>query len=258
MCALSTHSLCMTTNNEAMGEGVAVLIPCYNESATIIDVVNDFVRALPLSHIYVYDNNSTDNSLELVRNYIAKNPNSNVHVKEEKQQGKGNVIRSMFSDIEAQVYLMVDADRTYFASDALKLIELIQRSECDMAVGDRLSSSYFDENKRHMHGFGNRLIRFMVNFHFNKERKLNYIHDIMTGYRAFSRRFVTEFPCQSAGFEVETEMTVFALKNGLKVSCTPIAYKDRPEGSVSKLNTYRDGMKILSLIFMFILGVRRV
>lgn len=251
----------LKSNEPAIGKtlhaDIAILIPCYNESATIKNVINDFHRALPHAHIFVYDNNSSDDSVAQILEYKAHHPDVLLDLRFEKRQGKGHVISSMFNDIEANVYVMVDADSTYHAHDAQKLITLIQQEQVDMAVGDRLSSSYFEENTRRFHNFGNRLIRNLVNLGFNKRRQENYIHDIMTGYRAFSRSYIKSFPCESQGFEIETEMTIFALKNNFKVACIPIAYNDRPEGSTSKLNTFKDGLKILVLIFMFMFKLKK-
>lgn len=220
---------------------VAVLIPCYNEAKAIATVVSDFHRALPDAKIYVYDNNSTDNSAEL-----AKKAYAGVIVRREPLQGKGNVVRSMFRDISADIYLMVDADNTYFASDAPKLIQAIQDG-ADMAIGDRLNSTYFSENKRFGHNFGNVLVRKVINSIFS-----SHIEDVMTGYRAFSRRFVKSFPVMSDGFQIETEMTIHALDKKMHLASIPIQYQDRSADNPSKLNTYGDGMKVLLKIFNMI------
>lgn len=214
----------------------AVLIPCYNEAATIEKVVRDFKTVLPHADIYVYDNNSTDNTDEIARG-------AGAIVCYEYKQGKGNVVRSMFRDIEADCYIMADGDDTYPASFAPELEKLVLEKGADMAVGDRLSSTYFTENKRPFHNLGNVLVRGLINFLFKAKLK-----DIMTGFRAFSRDFVKSFPVTSKGFEIETEMTVFALDNNFRIMETPIEYRDRPEGSESKLNTYSDGLKVLSTI----------
>lgn len=214
----------------------AVLIPCYNEAATIEKVVRDFKTALPHADIYVYDNNSTDNTDEIARG-------AGAIVCYEYKQGKGNVVRSMFREIEADCYIMADGDDTYPASFAPELEKLVLEKGADMAVGDRLSSTYFTENKRPFHNLGNVLVRGLINFLFKAKLK-----DIMTGFRAFSRDFVKSFPVTSKGFEIETEMTVFALDNNFRIMETPIEYRDRPEGSESKLNTYSDGLKVLSTI----------
>jgi glycosyltransferase involved in cell wall biosynthesis len=219
---------------------IAVLIPCFNESATIEKVVNDFKIQLPEAKIYVFDNNSTDNT-----DGIAKKAGATVyHVY---QQGKGNVIREMFRNIQADCYIMTDGDDTYPASFAKKMIDPIIENRADMVIGDRLSSTYFQENKRPFHNFGNKLVRFLINFLWKSDVK-----DIMTGYRAFNDRFVKLFPVMSPGFEVETEMTIHALDKRFKIKEIPIEYKDRPEGSESKLNTYRDGLKVLKTISLLV------
>lgn len=216
---------------------IAVLIPCYNESLTIKKVVEDFKRVLPDADIYVYDNNSTDNSYDIALK-------AGAIVRREYRQGKGNVIRSMFRDIDADYYLMVDGDDTYPAEFAPGLIQLAIDKKADMVNGDRLSNgTYAQENKRGFHELGNNLVRNLVNWIFKS--KLN---DIMTGYRVFSNVFVKNFPVLSSGFQIETEMTAFALNYQYFVLESPIEYRDRPEGSVSKLNTFRDGYRVLSLI----------
>ena len=212
---------------------IAVLIPCYNEAKTIKDVVEGFRKSLPEAKIYVYDNNSTDRTDEIAQK-------AGAIVRYEHRQGKGNVIRSMFREIEAKCYIMVDGDNTYSPNDARKMVQYILNDGYDMVVGDRLSSSYFKENKRMFHGFGNRLVRRMVNDLFHGE-----VNDIMTGYRAFSRLFVKSFPVLSKGFEIETEMTIHALDKNFSIISTMVEYKDREEGSVSKLNTYKDGIKVI-------------
>lgn len=215
---------------------IAVLIPCYNESKTIEKVVKSFKKELPDATIYVYDNNSTDKTDELARK-------SGAIVRYETRQGKGNVIRTMFREIDAEVYLMVDGDNTYPSSYAKELCCGVLNENCDMVIGDRLSSTYFTENKRAFHNFGNKLVRKLI----NKLFKGN-IKDIMTGYRAFSYKFVKTFPVLSKNFEIETEMTIHALDKNLKVKNVIIEYRDREEGSVSKLDTYSDGIKVMSTI----------
>ena len=215
----------------------AVLIPCYNEATSIEKVINDFKQQLPDATIYVYDNNSTDNTADIARRAGAV-------VKHEFRQGKGNVVRSMFRDIDADCYLMVDGDDTYPAENAKEMCQLVEEG-ADMVIGDRLSSTYFTENKRPFHNDGNRLVRFLINKIFN-----NNIHDIMTGYRALSHTFVKNFPIISRNFEIETEMTIHALDKNFLIRELKINYRDRQEGSVSKLNTYLDGMKVVSTIFM--------
>ena len=215
---------------------IAVLIPCYNESKTIEKVVRDFRSVLPEATIYVYDNNSTDNSARLAEQAGAV-------VRHEYKQGKGNVIRRMFREIDAQVYLMTDGDDTYPADKAREMADLVLYKQADMVVGDRLSSTYFTENKRLFHNFGNTLVRFAINTLFRAK-----IRDVMTGCRAFSFDFVKTFPVLSAGFEIETEMTIHALDKNMKIDHVIIPYRDRPAGSESKLNTVRDGLKVLRTI----------
>ncbi len=215
---------------------IAVLIPCYNESLTVQKVVTDWKTALPEATVYVYDNNSTDGTDELARQAGAT-------VRYEYQQGKGNVIRRMFREIDAQVYVMVDGDDTYPADCAREMVDLVLSRQVDMVVGDRLSSTYFTENKRPFHNFGNTLVRFSINTLFSAN-----VRDIMTGCRAFSYEFVKTFPVLSGGFEIETEMTIHALDKNLHIANVVIPYKDRPEGSSSKLNTVSDGLKVLKTI----------
>lgn len=215
---------------------IAVLIPCYNESKTIKKVVEDYKKALPEADIYVYDNNSNDHTDEIARK-------AGAIVKYEYRQGKGNVIRSMFKDIDADCYLMIDGDDTYPAENAREMCDLILEKKADMVIGDRLSSTYFTENKRPFHNFGNRLVRGLINFLFESD-----VRDIMTGYRAFSYEFVKTFPVLSKGFEIETEMTIHALDKNFLLKEVKVGYRDRPAGSVSKLNTYRDGFRVLKTI----------
>ena len=215
---------------------IAVLIPCYNESKTIEKVVKDYKKVLPNADIYVYDNNSTDGT-----DKIAKK--AGAIVKYEYRQGKGNVIRSMFRDIDADCYLMIDGDDTYPKENAKEMCDLVLEGKADMVIGDRLSSTYFTENKRPFHNFGNKLVRGLINTLFKSD-----IRDIMTGYRAFSYEFVKTFPVLSKGFEIETEMTIHALDKNFLLKEIPVEYRDRPEGSVSKLNTYSDGFRVLKTI----------
>lgn len=215
---------------------IAILIPCYNESKTITKVVTDWKQALPEAVIYVYDNNSSDETAELAARAGAV-------VRHEYLQGKGNVIRRMFRDIDAKAYLMVDGDDTYPAEFGREMIDKVLNRHADMVVGDRLSSTYFEENKRPFHNFGNTLVRKSINMLFK-----NDIKDIMTGYRAFSYNFVKTFPVLSKGFEIETEMSIHAIDKNMKVENVVIEYRDRPEGSESKLNTYSDGLKVLRTI----------
>ncbi len=215
---------------------IAVIIPCYNEAQTIGKVVSDFKRQLPDATVYVFDNNSSDNTAEIAAD------NGAVVMKESKQ-GKGFVVRSMFRTIEADCYVMVDGDDTYPAESVNDIIAPILEKKADMVIGDRLSSTYFTENKRPFHNFGNVLVRTLVNKVFK-----NNVHDIMTGYRAFSREFVKSFPVLSNGFEIETEMTIFALDRRFKISEIVIDYRDRPAGSQSKLSTVSDGIKVLKTI----------
>lgn len=215
---------------------IAVLIPCYNEESTIEKVITDYRRRLPDSRIYVYDNNSTDRTAAIARE-------SGAIVRRERQQGKGNVIRRMFREIDAQVYLMVDGDDTYPAEYAPEMVRLVLEEQADMVVGDRLSSTYFTENKRPFHNFGNLLVRKSINALFGCQ-----IKDMMTGYRAFSYQFVKTFPVLSRGFEIETEMSVHAAQHHMQIENVVVDYRDRPDGSVSKLNTYNDGIRVLFTI----------
>lgn len=215
---------------------IAVLIPCYNESKTIGKVINDFRKVLPEATIYVYDNNSTDGTAEIAKREGAI-------VRYEYQQGKGNVIRRMFREIDAECYIMVDGDDTYPAEYASEMVEKVLDRNVDMVVGDRLSSTYFEENKRPFHNFGNSIVRSGINLLFKSQ-----IKDIMTGYRAFSYQFVKTFPVLSKGFEIETEMSIHAIDKKMFVENVVINYRDRPEGSESKLNTYSDGVKVIRTI----------
>ena len=215
---------------------IAVLIPCYNESKTIEKVVTDFRKQLPEAVIYVYDNNSTDGTDEIARKAGAV-------VRYEFQQGKGNVIRRMFAEIDAQCYVMVDGDDTYPADQVKQMVDKVLINRADMVVGDRLSSTYFEENKRPFHNFGNSIVSASINALFK-----NDIKDIMTGYRAFSYRFVKTFPVLSKGFEIETEMSIHAIDKNMYVENVVIEYRDRPQGSESKLNTYSDGFKVIKTI----------
>ncbi len=216
---------------------IAVLIPCYNEAQTIGKVVSDWKRELPDAIVYVYDNNSDDDTAAIA-------DQAGAIVRHEYMQGKGNVIRRMFRDIEAEAYIMVDGDDTYPAEYGRKMVDEILSKNIDMVVGDRLSSTYYEENKRLFHNFGNSLVRASINHLFSSN-----IRDIMTGYRAFSYLFVKSFPVLSKGFEIETEMTIHAVHNNMSVSNVVIEYRDRPQGSESKLNTYSDGAKVLKTIF---------
>ena len=215
---------------------IAVLIPCYNEAQTIEKVIRDFRAVLPETVIYVYDNNSSDDTATIAANAGAV-------VRHEYQQGKGNVIRRMFRDIDAKCYIMTDGDDTYPADNAREMADAVLTRNVDMVVGDRLSSTYFQENKRPFHNFGNSIVRWSINtlFHSN-------IKDIMTGYRAFSYQFVKSFPVLSQGFEIETEMSIHAVDKNMLLENVVIEYRDRPEGSESKLNTYSDGFKVIFTI----------
>ena len=224
---------------EIEGLSIAVLLPCYNEEVTIGKVVRDFKAALPGATVYVYDNNSTDRTAEIAAAEGAI-------VRREPRQGKGNVIRAMFEDIDADVYVMADGDDTDPADAAPAMVAKVLDGY-DMVIGDRLSSTYFQENKRPFHNFGNRLVRGSINGLFGA-----HVTDIMTGYRAFSFTFVKTYPVLSRGFEVETEMTIHSLNNNLRLYEMPIQYRDRPEGSVSKLDTVGNGIKVMSTIFRMI------
>ena len=215
---------------------VAVLIPCYNEVKTISKVVRDYRAALPEADIYVYDNNSGDGTDEAARE-------AGAIVRYEYRQGKGNVIRTMFREIDADCYLMIDGDDTYPSENAREMVNFVMERHVDMVVGDRLSATYFTENKRPFHNLGNRMVKSLVNRIFKGN-----ISDIMTGYRAFSYQFVKSFPVLSKGFEIETEMTIHALDKNLAVQSVAVEYRDRPEDSVSKLNTYSDGFQVLRTI----------
>ncbi|MBR5375747.1 MAG: glycosyltransferase [Lachnospiraceae bacterium] len=222
----------------------AVLIPCYNEETTIEAVIKDFRHELPDADIYVYDNNCTDDTAKIAEA-------AGAIVRKENRQGKGNVIRTMFRDIDADCYIMADGDDTYPASFAPAFRDMILNEHVDMVIGDRLSSTYFSENKRPFHNFGNKLVRNLINSLFGSD-----IRDIMTGARAFSRDFVKSFAIMSEGFEIETEMTVFALDNRMNVKEVPVEYRDRREGSESKLNTFSDGMKVIKTIFSLLRDIR--
>lgn len=215
---------------------IAVLIPCYNESKTVKKVVEDFKKALPEATIYVYDNNSTDGT-----DKIAKE--AGAIVRYERKQGKGNVIRTMFREVNAECYIMTDGDDTYPAEYARQMCTAILEKGADMAIGDRLSSTYFNENKRPFHNIGNLLVRILINIIYRSK-----IRDVMTGYRAFSYQFVKTFPVLSKGFEIETEMTIHALDKNMGIENVIIEYRDRPEGSQSKLSTYSDGFKVIKTI----------
>ena len=218
-------------------EKIAILIPCYNEELTIEKVIKDFRKELPDADIYVYDNNSKDKTSEIA---VA----NGAIVKHEYRQGKGNVVRTMFRDIDADIYVMVDGDDTYPAEFVHKLIEPIKTGEADMTIGDRLSNgTYQEENKRHFHEFGNNLVKKSINVLFRTKLK-----DIMTGYRAFNKMFVKNMPVMTPKFEIETEMSLYALDKKYIIKEIPIVYRDRPDGSVSKLNTVSDGIKVVKTI----------
>ena len=218
-------------------DGIAVIIPCYNEALTIGKVIDDFRSELPEATVYVYDNNSTDGTAEIARTRGAI-------VKYEPRQGKGNVCRQMFRDIDADCYLMVDGDDTYPAESARSLCAPILAGEADMVVGDRLSNGiYAQQNARAFHGFGNDLVRAMIRWIYGYG-----FEDVMTGYRAMSRPFVKTFPVLSEGFQIETELSIHAVDRRWRIADVPVEYRNRPEGSVSKLNTVRDGLKVIAMI----------
>ena len=221
---------------------IAVLLPCYNEEKTIEKVVRDFRRVLPEAYIYVYDNNSSDKSVPIVEEIIKED--EKVFLRHERRQGKGNVVRSMFRDVEADCYIINDSDDTYPAEHAREMADLVLNDGVDMVIGDRLSSTYFEENKRPFHNFGNVLVRKLINSIF----KVDFL-DIMTGYRAMSNTFVKSFPILSEGFEIETEMSIHCADKKFEYKEVPINYRDRPEDSYSKLNTYSDGFKVIRTIF---------
>lgn len=217
---------------------IAILVPCYNEELTVQKVVRDFKQYCPTADIYIYDNNSKDKTYDLALQ-------AGAIVRKETKQGKGNVIKSMFRDIDADVYVLVDGDDTYPAEEVKKLIDPVISDNVDMVIGDRLSNgTYFNENKRGFHNFGNNLVKELINKLFKSD-----IKDIMTGYRAYSKKFVKCIPVMSDGFQIETEMTIFSLVYGMKIKEVPITYRDRPEGSESKLNTFSDGVKVLVTLF---------
>ena len=220
-----------------MNHKIAILIPCYNESKTIAKVVGDFKKQLPEADIYVYDNNSTDNTADIARQ-------AGAIVRYEQRQGKGNVVRRMLADIEADCYLLVDGDDTYPSDNAKEMCDIVLNEHYDMVIGDRLSSTYFQENKRPFHDYGNRFVRYAINQIFHTD-----IKDIMTGYRALSRHLVMSVPLLSEGFEIETELTINVLDNQLRIKQIPVEYRDRPIGSTSKLSTFKDGIKIIATIF---------
>lgn len=228
-----------TTEQAQKKPDVAILIPCYNEEVTIGKVVSDFHRVLPDATVYVFDNNSTDRTAQIAREKGAV-------VVKEPRQGKGHVVRAMFTQVDADIYVMVDGDDTYPAEAAVDMVSKVAEGY-DMVVGDRLSSTYFEENKRPFHNTGNRMVRAFINWFFHA-----HVHDIMTGYRAFSYSFAKTYPCLSRGFEIETEMTIYALDKDVRIFEMPIQYRDRPEGSESKLNTVGDGIKVLGTIFSMI------
>lgn len=216
---------------------IAVLIPCYNEALTIGKVVADWKEALPEATIYVYDNNSSDNTTDIAKA-------AGAIIRHEHAQGKGNVIRRMFREVEADCYIMIDGDDTYPAEYGREMVNLVLEKDADMVIGDRLSSTYYTENKRLFHNFGNNLVRNSINFLFKTK-----IRDIMTGYRAFSRQFVKTFPVLSKGFEIETEMTIHAIDKNMRIENVIVDYRDRPAGSESKLSTFSDGFKVLKTLF---------
>lgn len=228
-----------TTEQAQKKPDVAILVPCYNEEVTIGKVVSDFRRVLPDATVYVFDNNSTDRTAQIAREKGAV-------VIKEPRQGKGHVVRAMFTQVDADIYVMVDGDDTYPAEAAVDMVNKVAEGY-DMVVGDRLSSTYFEENKRPFHNTGNRMVRAFINWFFHA-----HVHDIMTGYRAFSYSFAKTYPCLSRGFEIETEMTIYALDKDVRIFEMPIQYRDRPEGSESKLNTVGDGIKVLGTIFSMI------
>ncbi len=219
---------------------IAVMIPCYNEELTVAKVIRDYKAALPEADIYVYDNNSSDNTYEAAKE-------AGAIVRREPQQGKGNVMRTMFRKIEADCYIVVDGDDTYPADNARQMVDMVLKDGMDLVIGDRLSSTYFTENKRAFHNGGNVLVRGMINLLFKSNVK-----DIMTGMRCMSRQFVKNYPITSGGFEIETEMTIHALDNKFHIASVPIDYRDRPEGSESKLDTYKDGFRVLKTIFLMV------
>lgn len=234
---MATYKELMEPTDAILGDNVAVIIPCYNESVTVAKVVDDFKRALPHASIFVYDNNSTDQTGDIAREHGAI-------VRLEPRQGKGNVVRQMMRDIDADYYLMVDGDDTYPAEAAPALLKPLIENRADMVVGDRLSNgSYGKENDRAFHGFGNNLVRFLIKLIYGFD-----FHDVMTGYRAYSKLFAKTMPVLSPGFEIETELSIHAVDKGWRIVEVPVDYRDRPEGSESKLSTFSDGWKVLRMI----------
>lgn len=222
----------------------AILIPCFNEELTIEKVIRDFQKEMPHADIYVYDNNSTDNTYEIAKK-------AGAIVKKEYRQGKGNVVRSMFRDINADCYIMVDGDDTYPAEAGKQIEELILSGKADMVIGDRLSSTYFEENKRPFHNTGNRFVRKFINVVFKSN-----LSDILTGMRGFSYEFAKSFPITSKEFEIETEISIFALTHNFLIEEFPIDYRDRVEGSETKLNTFKDGIKVIKVMLAFFRDTR--
>lgn len=229
-----------------MDKKIAVLIPCYNEELTIETVVKDYKQALPMAEVYVYDNNSKDRTVEKARE-------AGAIIRYEKTQGKGAVIRKMFYDIDADIYVMVDGDDTYPTDNITQLINLLIEGNYDLVIGDRLESGYFKENKKITHSIGNKIVPFMINCFYKTG-----VHDVMSGSRVFSKKFVKNFPAKYDGFETETEMIIYASQNHLRVGSYPIPYRDRPKGSKSKVNSIRDGMKIIALILKSSLNKKHI
>ena len=228
--------LFIVKGNEVNLDDIAVLIPCFNEALTVKKVIQDWQKEIPEAKIYVYDNNSTDNTAQIAEE-------AGAIVRYEYRQGKGNVIRSMFNDIDARCYIMIDGDNTYPAESGREISKLVLEGKADMVIGDRLSSTYFQENKRPFHNFGNVIVKNLINFIFGSN-----VRDIMTGYRAMSYDFVKSFPVVSQGFEIETEMTIHAIDKNMLLRNETVKYIDREEGSVSKLNTFSDGFRVIRTI----------
>lgn len=227
----------MSLENSEQDARVVVLIPCFNEAITIAKVVTDVRRVLPSAQVIVCDNNSTDSTAQIASDAGAR-------VVNEPRQGKGNVLRSLFRNVDADCYIIIDGDDTYPVDPLPQMADMVLNGGVDMVIGDRISSSYLKVNRRRYHNSGNLLVRFLINKMFKSS-----VPDILSGMRAFSPLFVKNFPILSKGFEIETEMTIYALDNNFVVRSIPVAYNNRPEGSTSKLNTYSDGFKVIKTAF---------
>ena len=227
----------MSSTSREQDARVVVLIPCYNEAVTVAKVVTDVRRAFPTAKVVVCDNNSTDDTANIAREAGAQ-------VVTESRQGKGNVLRTLFRTIDADCYIIIDGDDTYSVDQLPRMADMVLNEGVDMVIGDRISTSYLQVNKRRYHNSGNLFLRFLINKMFNSS-----VPDILSGLRALSPSFVKNFPILSHGFEIETEMTIYALDNNFALRSIPVAYNNRPEGSTSKLNTFSDGFKVIKKAF---------